>query len=40
VELQTTDIAGLYHQLGLAQGLSPSRSNGVAAVIQRLQQAL
>ena len=40
VELQTTDIAGLYQQLGLAQGLSPSRSNGVAAVIQRLQQAL
>lgn len=40
VELQTTDIAGLYHQLGLAQGLSPSRSNGVAAVIQRLQEAL
>ncbi len=40
VELQTTDIAGLYHQLGLAQGLSPSRSNGVAAVIQRIQQAL
>lgn len=39
-ELQAMDIHALYQQLGLAQGLSPSRSNGVAAVLLRMQQAL
>ncbi len=39
-QLKAIDLNALYQQLGLAQGLSPSRSNGVAAVIRRLQQAL
>ena len=39
-ELKAIDIHALYQQLGLAQGLSPSRSNGVAAVLLRMQQAL
>ncbi|MDZ7870364.1 MAG: SufE family protein [Rheinheimera sp.] len=39
-ELKAIDLHALYQQLGLAQGLSPSRSNGVAAVIRRIQQAL
>ena len=39
-ELKAIDIHALYQQLGLAQGLSPSRSNGVAAVLLRIQQAL
>lgn len=39
-ELKEIDIHALYQQLGLAQGLSPSRSNGVAAVLLRMQQVL
>lgn len=39
-ELKVIDIHALYQQLGLAQGLSPSRSNGVAAVLLRIQQVL
>lgn len=39
-ELKAIDIHALYQQLGLAQGLSPSRSNGVAAVLLRIQQVL
>ena len=39
-QLKALDLHALYQQLGLAQGLSPSRSNGVAAVIRRIQQAL
>ena len=39
-ELTAIDIDALYQQLGLAQGLSPSRSNGVAAVIRRIRQVL
>lgn len=39
-EMHAIDLNGLYQQLGLAQGLSPSRSNGVAAVMKRLKQAL
>jgi len=39
-QLQAVDFDHLYQQLGLAQGLSPSRNNGVAAVIRRLQQVL
>ncbi len=39
-QLKAIDLNALYQQLGLAQGLSPSRSNGVAAVIRRIQQAL
>lgn len=39
-ELHTIDFSALYQKLGLAQGLSPSRSNGVAAVLTRIEQAL
>lgn len=39
-EMHAIDLNGLYQQLGLAQGLSPSRSNGVAAVMKRIKQAL
>lgn len=39
-QLQAMDLEALYQQLGLAQGLSQSRNNGVAAVIRRLQQVL
>lgn len=40
VQLQGVDFEVLYQQLGLAQGLSPSRNNGVAAVIRQLKQVL
>lgn len=39
-DMHAIDLNGLYQQLGLAQGLSPSRSNGVAAVMKRIKQAL
>jgi len=39
-DLTGLDLEALYQQLGLAQGLSPSRNNGVAAVIRQLQQKL
>lgn len=39
-ELQDVDVEALYQQLGLAQGLSPSRNNGVAAVIRQIKQVL
>jgi len=39
-ELQRLDVEALYQQLGLAQGLSPSRNNGVAAVIRQIKQVL
>lgn len=35
-QIQTLDLAQLFESLGLAQGLSPSRSNGVHAVIQKI----
>lgn len=40
VQLQGVDVEALYQQLGLAQGLSPSRNNGVAAVIRQMKQVL
>ena len=40
VQLQSIDLEALYQQLGLAQGLSPSRNNGVAAVTRQLKQVL
>lgn len=39
-QLQGVDVEALYQQLGLAQGLSPSRNNGVAAVIRQIKQVL
>lgn len=35
-ELQRLDVAGWFGQLGLARQLSPSRANGVNAVLQRM----
>ncbi len=35
-ELQALDLTALFGQLGLNQGLSPSRNNGVAAVLARI----
>jgi cysteine desulfuration protein SufE len=35
-ELQTVDLADWFAQLGLARQLSPSRSNGLNAVLQRM----
>ncbi len=40
VQLQGVDFENIYQQLGLAQGLSPSRNNGVAAVIRQIKQVL
>lgn len=37
VELQAVDLPGWFDQLGLARQLSPSRSNGLNAVLQRMQ---
>ncbi len=37
-DLTGLDLEALYQQLGLAQGLSPSRNNGVAAVIRQIKQ--
>ncbi|AMB84537.1 Fe-S metabolism protein SufE [Pseudomonas agarici] len=35
-ELQGIDLPGWFNQLGLARQLSPSRSNGLHAVLQRM----
>ena len=37
-ELRELDLSGWFNQLGLARSLSPSRSNGLNAVLQRMQQ--
>jgi cysteine desulfuration protein SufE len=37
-ELQTVDLADWFAQLGLARQLSPSRSNGLNAVLQRMRE--
>jgi cysteine desulfuration protein SufE len=37
-ELQTVDLADWFAQLGLARQLSPSRSNGLSAVLQRMRE--
>lgn len=39
-ELANLDLQGWFNQLGLARQLSPSRSNGLQAVLQRMQQLL
>lgn len=39
-DLNDVDVEALYQQLGLAHGLSPSRNNGVAAVIRQIKQVL
>lgn len=39
-ELQQLDLPGWFTQLGLARQLSPSRSNGLQAVLKRMQQLL
>ncbi|MGE8149347.1 SufE family protein [Pseudomonas frederiksbergensis] len=36
VELQQVDLPGWFNQLGLSRQLSPSRSNGLNAVLQRM----
>jgi cysteine desulfuration protein SufE len=38
VELQAVDLPGWFEQLGLSRQLSPSRSNGLNAVLQRMRQ--
>lgn len=35
-ELQAVDLPGWFEQLGLSRQLSPSRSNGLNAVLQRM----
>ena len=37
-DLQTVDLPGWFAQLGLSRQLSPSRSNGLNAVLQRMRQ--
>ena len=37
-ELQQVDLAGWFEQLGLSRQLSPSRSNGLNAVLQRMRE--
>lgn len=37
-ELQQLDLPGWFNQLGLGRQLSPSRSNGLNAVLQRMAQ--
>ena len=37
-ELQTVDLNAWFDQLGLSRQLSPSRSNGLNAVLQRMRQ--
>ncbi|MBM9486877.1 SufE family protein [Pseudomonas sp. ICBG1301] len=37
-ELQTVDLADWFNQLGLSRQLSPSRSNGLNAVLQRMRE--
>ena len=36
VELQQVDLPDWFNQLGLGRQLSPSRSNGLNAVLQRM----
>ncbi|MOA62454.1 Sulfur acceptor protein CsdE [compost metagenome] len=36
VELQQVDLPQWFNQLGLSRQLSPSRSNGLNAVLQRM----
>jgi cysteine desulfuration protein SufE len=38
VELQQLDLPDWFNQLGLARQLSPSRSNGLNAVLQRMRE--
>jgi cysteine desulfuration protein SufE len=38
VELQAVDLDDWFNQLGLSRQLSPSRSNGLNAVLQRMRQ--
>ena len=38
VELQSVDLNDWFSQLGLSRQLSPSRSNGLNAVLQRMRQ--
>ena len=37
-ELQRVDLPGWFEQLGLSRQLSPSRSNGLNAVLQRMRE--
>lgn len=37
-ELQQVDLPGWFNQLGLSRQLSPSRSNGLNAVLQKMRQ--
>lgn len=37
-ELAAVDLPDWFHQLGLARQLSPSRSNGLNAVLQKMRQ--
>ena len=37
-ELQQVDLPGWFEQLGLSRQLSPSRSNGLNAVLQRMRE--
>ena len=37
-ELQAVDLPGWFNQLGLSRQLSPSRSNGLNAVLQRMRE--
>ena len=37
-ELQQVDLPGWFNQLGLSRQLSPSRSNGLNAVLQRMRE--
>jgi cysteine desulfuration protein SufE len=37
-ELQQVDLPGWFEQLGLSRQLSPSRSNGLNAVLQRIRE--
>lgn len=37
-ELTAVDLPDWFHQLGLARQLSPSRSNGLNAVLQKMRQ--
>jgi cysteine desulfuration protein SufE len=37
-ELQHVDLPGWFNQLGLSRQLSPSRSNGLNAVLQKMRQ--
>ncbi|WP_058543196.1 SufE family protein [Pseudomonas fluorescens] len=38
VELQQVDLPDWFNQLGLSRQLSPSRSNGLSAVLQRMRE--